>query len=221
MPPGLPPPGTVISYVEMVPALQRLVRHGYVFVAVAVRGSGASFGRYEGLFSPAETRDAYDAMDWIVAQPWSDGNVGMWGASYLGITQYMAASTHHPALKAIVPNVALFDFYDVIYPGGVHRDDMIRHVARFWDAASVPLTIVNWGGDDTVTLTELLDYISEITAVAVTYAPDETAPGMLAQDPTRRIAITGPCEVAWRDGVRQSLEAHFPGCIRSGSVNPA
>ena len=116
-----------ISFVDVDPGLQRLVRHGYAFVAAAVRGSGASFGRYEGLFSPAETRDAYDIMDWIVSQPWSDGNLGMWGGSYLGITQYMAASTKHPALKAIFPQVALFDLYDALYPGGVYRADMVEH----------------------------------------------------------------------------------------------
>ncbi|MGI9626456.1 MAG: CocE/NonD family hydrolase [Longimicrobiales bacterium] len=117
----------LISFVDVDQGLQRLVRHGYAFVAVAVRGSGASFGRYEGLFSPAETDDAYDVMDWIVDQPWSDGNLGMWGGSYLGITQYMAASAKHPALKAIFPQVALFDLYDAVYPGGVYRADMIEH----------------------------------------------------------------------------------------------
>ena len=119
--------GTVRSMVDGNPGLERLVRHGYVVVAVGVRGSGASFGRYEGLFSPAETRDAYDVIDWIASQQWSDGNVGMFGGSYLGITQYMAASTGHPALKAIFPTVALFDMYDALYPGGVYREDMIGH----------------------------------------------------------------------------------------------
>lgn len=120
-------PQPVPSIVDGNPGLERLVRHGYVVVAVGVRGSGASFGRYEGLFSPAETRDAYDVIDWISSQPWSDGNVGMFGGSYLGITQYMAASVRHPALKAIFPTVALFDMYDALYPGGVYREDMIGH----------------------------------------------------------------------------------------------
>ncbi len=114
------------SFADFSPDLQRLMKHGYVFVSVGVRGSGASFGRYEGLFSPNETRDAYDIIDWISKQPWCDGNIGMWGGSYLGITQYMAASTGHPALKAIFPIVAFFDFYEVIYPGGIYRDDLIE-----------------------------------------------------------------------------------------------
>jgi putative CocE/NonD family hydrolase len=115
------------SMVDAQGDLQHLVRHGYIVASVAVRGSGASYGSYEGLFSDAETQDAYDIIDWLASQPWSDGNIGMFGGSYLGITQYMAASRAHPALKAIVPNVAGLDMYDVIYPGGVYRDDMVRH----------------------------------------------------------------------------------------------
>ena len=115
------------SVVENNAGLQRLLKHGYVVVAVQVRGGGASFGRYEGLFSPTETRDAYDVMDWMTKQSWCDGNLGMFGGSYLGITQYMAASTKHPALKAIFPTVAAFNMYDVIYPGGIYRENTLQH----------------------------------------------------------------------------------------------
>ncbi len=117
----------VHSQVDARGDLQLLVRHGYVVAAVQVRGGGASFGTYEGLFSDAETDDAREMIEWFATQPWSDGNVGMWGGSYLGMTQYMAASEGHPALKAIVPNVAGLDMYDQLYPGGVYRKDMIDH----------------------------------------------------------------------------------------------
>jgi hypothetical protein len=121
------PASPIRSMVDASPSLQRLVRHGYVVVSVDVRGGGASYGRYEGLFSPAETRDAYDVMQWMTTQPWCDGNIGMFGGSYLGITQYMAASTRHPALKAIFPTVAAFDLYDVLYTGGIYRQNMMEH----------------------------------------------------------------------------------------------
>ncbi|MGE0555968.1 MAG: CocE/NonD family hydrolase [Gemmatimonadales bacterium] len=121
---SLPP---INSQVDADPGLQRLVKHGYVVAAVQVRGGGASFGRYQGLFSEAETKDAAEIINWLATQPWSDGNVGMYGGSYLGITQYMAASEQPPALKAIFPNVAALDMYDVLYPGGVYRKDMIDH----------------------------------------------------------------------------------------------
>ncbi|MEO8452837.1 MAG: CocE/NonD family hydrolase [Gemmatimonadota bacterium] len=115
------------SIVDRDRALQRLIKHGYVIVSVQVRGGGSSFGRYEGLFSPNETQDAYDVMEWLTKQPWCDGNLGMEGGSYLGITQYMAASTRHPALKAIFPTVAAFTMYDMVYPGGVYRENMTHH----------------------------------------------------------------------------------------------
>jgi len=122
------------SMVDGQPSLQRLVRHGYVLAAACVRGGGASFGRFEGLFSENETSDAVELIEWFAAQPWCDGNVGMYGGSYLGITQYMAASRAPEALKAIVPDVAAFDMYDLIYAGGVFRDDMLRHWAGLTNA---------------------------------------------------------------------------------------
>lgn len=125
------------SQVDGNSGLQRLIQHGYVVVSAQVRGGGASTGRYQGLFSPAETQDAYDLMDWMVKQPWCDGNLGMFGGSYLGITQYMAASTRHPALKAIFPTVAAFDMYDVIYDGGIYRQNMIEHWGRLTRALDV------------------------------------------------------------------------------------
>jgi hypothetical protein len=114
---------------DLFPSLQRLLRHGYVVAAAGVRGSGASFGTYEGLFSEAETLDAVELIEWFAAQPFCDGNIGMYGGSYLGITQYMAASKAPPALKAIVPDVAAFDMYETIHPGAVFREDLLRHWA--------------------------------------------------------------------------------------------
>lgn len=108
------------------PWLQTVLKHGYVIVAVDVRGSGASFGTFRGPFSPEETNDAYDITEWLAVQPWSDGNIGMYGRSYMGIAQLMAASTAPPHLKAIFPEMAEFDHYSFFYPGGVFRDDFIR-----------------------------------------------------------------------------------------------
>lgn len=50
-----------------------------------------------------DARDIYWVIDWIAHQPWSDGNVGMWGGSYNGFEQWAAAKSRHPALKTIVP----------------------------------------------------------------------------------------------------------------------
>jgi putative CocE/NonD family hydrolase len=77
--------------------------YGYVMVIADVRGTGASFGYRSVVFSPDEQADTDDLIDWIVAQPWSDGNVGMMGQSYLATSQYLAAAQGNPALKCIAP----------------------------------------------------------------------------------------------------------------------
>lgn len=83
---------------------QWLVNRGYVVVTQDVRGREGS----EGEFDPFvfENQDGKDTLDWIVAQPWSDGKVGMIGGSYLGYVQWAAAKSMHPALKCIVPQVS-------------------------------------------------------------------------------------------------------------------
>ncbi|MFT4538864.1 MAG: putative CocE/NonD family hydrolase [Planctomycetota bacterium] len=114
---------------QVFPSLQRLLNHGYVVASVAARGTGASFGRYEGLFSEAETDDSFEMIEWFAEQDFCDGNIGMYGGSYLGITQYMAASRAPEALKAIFPDVAGFDMYDLVHPGAIFRRDMMKHWA--------------------------------------------------------------------------------------------
>jgi hypothetical protein len=97
---------------------RRMVDSGYVVVIQDVRG------RYEsgGVFDPLrqEVADGGDTLAWIARQLWSNGRVGMMGGSYLGIVQWKAALSGHPALKAIFPVVAGSDDYrDRFYsPGG-------------------------------------------------------------------------------------------------------
>ncbi len=105
--------------------LEKVIAHGYVVVAVDTRGGGASYGTQPGFFSREEARDAYDITEWLAVQSWSNGEIGMWGRSYLGITQYFAAGEQPPHLKAIFPEMAAFEFYPFIYPGGIYRDDFI------------------------------------------------------------------------------------------------
>lgn len=58
-----------------------VIRHGYVAVSVDARGCGASFGVCAGQFSAEETRDALEVTEWIAAQPWCNGKVGMFARS--------------------------------------------------------------------------------------------------------------------------------------------
>jgi uncharacterized protein len=96
------------------------VPRGYAMVVVDVRGSGASFGKRDSFRSPAEREDYGVIIDWIAAQKWSNGRVGATGISYVGAASDFAASTGHPALKAIAPISGVWDTYkDQFYPGGV------------------------------------------------------------------------------------------------------
>lgn len=78
------------------------VGHGYALVAADMRGTGASEG-WMNQMSEAIRQDGKALVDWIAAQPWSTGKVGMTGGSYEGWSQLAVASTRPAALKAIVP----------------------------------------------------------------------------------------------------------------------
>ncbi|GAA1466889.1 CocE/NonD family hydrolase [Microbacterium thalassium] len=80
-----------------------LMRHGYRVVAQDVRGKFRSQG--DALLFVNEVDDGYDTIEWITQQSWSNGRVAMWGDSYYGYTQWAAAASGHPALKAISPRV--------------------------------------------------------------------------------------------------------------------
>jgi putative CocE/NonD family hydrolase len=94
------------------------VKRGYALLIVDARGTGSSNGIW-GAFNAREGRDAAAVVEWAHRAPWSNGRVGMMGASYMGIGQIYAAS-HHPAgLKAIFPQVPAADVYrDVVASGG-------------------------------------------------------------------------------------------------------
>ncbi len=110
---------------------RHLIRYGYVVGVVDARGSGASFGVRTVEFSPEEAQDAYDITEWFAAQSWCDGNVGMSGGSYMGITQLFAAAQGPPSLKAIFPAMHLFDIYDQFLTNGIFMRDFLEQ----WDAS--------------------------------------------------------------------------------------
>jgi putative CocE/NonD family hydrolase len=92
---------------------------GYVVVNVDSRGRFESGGQWDP-FSPEHKTDGYDLVQWIAEQPWCNGNVGTYGLSYMGWTQWWTASQSPPALKAIVPEVAPPDhFVNCPYQNGI------------------------------------------------------------------------------------------------------
>lgn len=115
--------GRLETVLDRFPWLETLLAHGYVVAAADARGSGASFGSRLVPFGQTLMWDAYDITEWLARQPWCTGAVGMYGRSYLGIAQYLCASTCPPHLKAIFPEMALFDLYAFVRPGGAYRHD--------------------------------------------------------------------------------------------------
>lgn len=81
------------------------VARGYVGVVANTRGKGLSPQDIEPYEHDAN--DGYDIIDWISKQPWSNGKVCMYGGSYLGFSQWATVKNVHPALKTIVPQVAV------------------------------------------------------------------------------------------------------------------
>jgi putative CocE/NonD family hydrolase len=66
--------------------------------------------------------DYAEVVDWIVGQDWSNGLVGAWGASYMGMTAQLVASTQHPAVRVVVPTFTQYDlFTDIVFPGGIYN----------------------------------------------------------------------------------------------------
>ena len=80
---------------------ESFARSGYVVVIQDCRGRYAS----EGAYTPYnnDKQDGFDTLEWIAAQPWSNGKVAMFGGSHLGLVQWLAASTLPPGLAAISP----------------------------------------------------------------------------------------------------------------------
>jgi uncharacterized protein len=87
------------------------VPRGYAHVIANLRGTCGSGGTYS-FFDAQERRDLYDLVEWVAAQPWCDGNVGMIGISYFAMTQLGAAVERPPHLKAIFPVAASADAYE-------------------------------------------------------------------------------------------------------------
>ena len=77
------------------------VKRGYAYVIQNERGRYYSEGEWDILGTPLT--DGYDAIEWMSTQPWSNGNVGLYGCSSTAEWQMAVASQGHPALKAMVP----------------------------------------------------------------------------------------------------------------------
>lgn len=98
----------------------------YACVVANTRGKGIS--KHEIAPFEYDGKDAYDVVDWISKQAWSNGKVGMVGGSYLGFSQWAAVKELHPALKTIMPQVAVSPGIDYPMNGNVFMSYMLRWI---------------------------------------------------------------------------------------------
>lgn len=91
----------------------------YLQVSASIRGTGCSGGTFD-LFDRVHARDGREIIEWLADRPWSLDRVGLYGASYSGITALLVASAQPPSLGAVSANLVIGDLYrGIAYPGGV------------------------------------------------------------------------------------------------------
>ena len=88
----------------------RAAMAGYAVVIQDVRGRYTSDGEFYPFVD--EMSDGYDSVEWVAGQPWCNGRVGMYGSSYVGATQWLAAKSKPPSLQAIAPGVTASNYQD-------------------------------------------------------------------------------------------------------------
>ena len=103
---------------------ERFMDGGYAVVIQDCRGRYDSDGVWEVY---VQDEDGHDTVEWLIRQPWCDGNVGMFGISYLGFTQMHPAPLASEGLKAILPIGATPDGYDMFWQQGAFLMQQASH----------------------------------------------------------------------------------------------
>lgn len=93
----------------------------------------------------------------------------------------------------------------------IHEDDITRHVPILLEQATVPATIVNWGGDEGVEVETWVRYLGALVGKEPRFEYDDRPrSGSWIGDPGRRIALGCECIVSWRDGMKRMIAARHP-----------
>jgi len=104
---------------------------GYALVIVDVRGTGASFGSRPYPWTIRERQDYGEVVDWITAQPWSNGRVGGYGTAYGGTAALFLAGAGDEAVRAVAPRFAEFDpVFQLFRPGGLLNHRFVAEWSR-------------------------------------------------------------------------------------------
>lgn len=98
----------------------------------------------------------------------------------------------------------------------IHEDDIVEQVQGLLAHAAVPAPIVNLGGDEVVSMEEMIAYIESLTGLTMTVQPRELATWqMTVLDNTRRKTMAGPCKVSWKDGLQRALKIRYPDLLQA------
>lgn len=97
----------------------------------------------------------------------------------------------------------------------IHSDDIVAMVPRLLDIASVPTTIVNWGGDERVSVEDWCVYLGELTGLEPKLVASKQSLASVCLDLTRMHELVGHTTVAWREGFRRMVAAQRPDLLRS------
>jgi putative CocE/NonD family hydrolase len=114
-----------------------LLRNGYTYVMVDLRGFGGSNGCLDWA-GPGEQSDVVNAVKWAATQPWSNGRVGMYGKSYDALTGLIGVDKHPLGLGAVVSQEPVYDDYRYLYGDGMRRENSVATPALYDGIAATP-----------------------------------------------------------------------------------
>ncbi len=150
--------------------------HCYIVVIQDVRGQYASGGEFYPFRD--DMADGYDTVEWAAALPGSTGKVGMYGFSYVGATQWLAATQRPPHLAAIVPAMTSSDYYDGwSYEGGAWA----LAFEESWPLTSIALTAAKRLGEQAII--DRMEAAAENVEEAYDYLPLKGFPPLVPEDP--------------------------------------
>jgi uncharacterized protein len=114
-----------------------LLKRGYSFVMVDLRGFGGSNGCLD-WSGPGEQADVVNAVKWAASRPWSTGRVGMYGKSYDALTGLIGVDRRPPGLRAVVAQEPVYDDYRYLYGDGMRRLNSVATPALYDGIAATP-----------------------------------------------------------------------------------
>ena len=123
---------------------ERFILSGYVYVGQQCRGN------LQGGMFRTDNIDGYDCMNWITEQPWCNGDIAMYGRSFMAATQILTAPEHHPNLRAIVPQVINPSIWERGYwdHGALQLSHVARRIYRTKIADDMTHKVAEYGGWD-------------------------------------------------------------------------